>query len=168
MKIALIAAMAANRVIGRNNSLPWHVPSDLQRFRRLTMGHTLLMGRRTFESIGKLLDGRRTIILSRDPSFCVDGADVATDFDAALELAREAELLFICGGEKVFRQGLELAERIYLTQLHDAFEGDRFFPEIPMDKYREVWHEQVEDCYDYSFTILEVCSDQSLLQKSGS
>lgn len=155
MQISIIAAMAKNRVIGHNNKLPWSLPSDLRRFRQLSMGHTLLMGRKTFESIGTLLDGRRTIILSRDSSFRVPGAEVAADIGVALKLAQGAEQLFICGGEDLYRQGMRLATKIYLTELAQDFAGDRYFPEIPADKFRQVWHEQIEDCYDYTFSILE-------------
>jgi len=154
-QISLIVAMAQNRVIGRAGRLPWQLPSDLRRFRDLTMGHTLLMGRATWESIGRALPGRRTIVLSRDPAFRPVGGEVADSLAAALELAADADELFVCGGEEVFRQLLPRAQRIYLTELNVAVAGDTYFPPLPPTGFRVVATERVTDQIDYTFTILE-------------
>ncbi|MFK5926633.1 MAG: dihydrofolate reductase [Desulfuromusa sp.] len=155
MLISITVAMAKNRVIGRNGQLPWHLPNDLQRFKRLTMGHTLLMGRRTFESIGKSLSGRRTIILTRNPEYQAVGCDVVPDIEAGITLASSAEELFICGGFDVYRQTLPLAERIYLTELDAEMEGDTYFPELSAGAFQTIWTQQFEDELTYRFSILQ-------------
>ena len=155
MRISAIAALAANRVIGCEGRLPWHLPSDLQRFKRLTMGQTLLMGRRTFESIGRPLPGRRTILLSRNPTFSAAGCETADSLEAALRVAADAEELFICGGAEVYRQTLPLVQRLYLTELEKDFSGEACFPEIPAIDFREVHREFVVDRINYWFCILE-------------
>ncbi len=155
MVISIIVAMAKNRVIGCNGQLPWRLPSDLSRFRELTMGHVLLMGRQTYESIGKPLEGRKTIILSRQSGYSAPGCLVAADMEEASRLAADAEQIFICGGEDIYRQGLNLADQIYLTELVDDFEGDRFFPELPEGQFEISQREKMIDCHDYYFTILQ-------------
>jgi len=155
MVISIIAAMAKNRVIGCNGQLPWCLPSDLKRFRELTMGHVLLMGRQTYESIGKPLEGRRTIILSRQSDYSASGCLVAANMEEALKLAVGAGQVFICGGEDIYKQSLNLAEQIYLTELVDDFEGDRFFPELPEGQFEISQREKVIDCHNYYFTILQ-------------
>jgi len=153
--ISIIVAMGANRVIGKNGQIPWHLPSDLQRFKRLTMGHPLIMGRRTFESIGRPLPGRRTIILSRDPNYRVAGCDVATNIETGIQLANSAEELFICGGAEIYRQSLSLTERIYLTKLDINPDGDAIFPEFPMKDFETIYTRQFKDNVDYQFSILQ-------------
>ncbi len=138
MLISLIAAVAANRVIGHQGQMPWTLPGDLQRFRQLALGHHLLMGRATCVSIGRLLPGRKTFVLSRDPVFSLAGCRVFDALEKALEVARnsgETEL-FVCGGEEVYRQALPLCHRIYLTELMREVEGDRVFPEVPPNEFR--------------------------------
>ena len=151
MLISIIVAMAKNRVIGNQGQLPWHLPTDLRRFRQLTMGHPLLMGRRTFEAIGRPLPGRRTIVLSRNPGYEAAGCDLADDLNAALLMARGADELFICGGAQIYRQTLPLAERIYLTELATAV--DAFFPAVPEGEFQTRHSEQVEDTISYRFSI---------------
>ena len=153
--ISIIVAMAKNRVIGKNGQLPWDLSSDLQRFKRLTMGHTLLMGRRTFDSIGKPLPGRRTIVLSRDPEYSAAGCEVSTDIESGIQLAHSAEELFICGGAEVYRQALPLVERIYLTELEKEITGDTFFPELPTGEFQAIQTEQCTDVMNYRFSILQ-------------
>ena len=155
MLISMIAAMAENRVIGDHGRLPWHLPTDLKRFKQLTWGHTLLMGRRTFESIGRPLPGRRTIVLSRDLSFQAPGCDVAAGIPAALTLAEPAAQLFVCGGAEVYRQMLPMTERIHLTEINAEFAGDRFFPAIPMDEFSLLKSERVEDSSSYRYSVFE-------------
>jgi len=130
MKISIIAALASNNVIGRANQLPWHLSADLKRFKALTMGHHLIMGRKTFESIGRPLPGRTTIVVTRRSDF--NGADVivAPSLDAALDVARGDDEVFIAGGADVYEQMIHRAQRMYLTRVHVDAEGDAFFPEF--------------------------------------
>lgn len=128
--VSLIAAMAENRVIGRDGGLPWHLPDDLRYFQRLTRGHPLIMGRRTFASVGKPLPGRRTIVLSHDSSFRPEGVEVVSDLPAALALVADAPEVFVAGGAEVYRTALPLADRLYLTVVHGRPEGDTRFPEF--------------------------------------
>ncbi len=155
MLISFIVAMARNRVIGRNGRLPWQVSEDLQRFKRLTMGHCLLMGRKTYQSIGRPLPGRRTIVVSRQAGLRLPGCTVAGTLSQALTLAEPAEELFICGGADVFQQTLAWAERIYLTELNLAVAGDSFFPELPEGAFQVLWQEDFRAEIDYRFSILQ-------------
>jgi len=154
VSIAIIVAMAKNRIIGKNGQLPWHLPSDLRRFKQLTMGHTLLMGRRTFESIGTALPGRQTIVLSRDPEYRAVGCTVATDIEAAMQLVKPEEELFICGGADIYRQTLPFVEKIYLTELDVEIAGDRYFSELSVEEFEIIQTEQIEDKLNYQFSIL--------------
>lgn len=127
MRRSIIVAMAANRVIGRENRIPWRCSADLRRFKSLTMGHDLIMGRRTFESIGRPLPGRRTIVVSGRIPAGAAGIEVARTLDEALALARGAET-FLAGGERIYRDSLAFADRIYLTRIEAEIEGDVHFP----------------------------------------
>src|SRR5882672_4541481 len=121
LRISIIVAMAKNRVIGANNALPWHLSSDLKRFKALTMGHHIIMGRKTFESIGRVLPGRMSVVVTRNPDFRADGAVVVHNFgDAVVKCAGDTEA-FVIGGEKIFLSALPLAERIYLTEMDRRF-----------------------------------------------
>lgn len=141
-RIAMIAALGRNGVIGRDNGMPWHVPTDLARFRALTMGKPLVMGRRTFESIGRPLKGRFCIVISRSPGFAPDGVDMAPTLEAALAradaIAREhgASEIMIGGGAQIYAQAMPLAGRLYLTHLEAEPEGDAFFPPIDETQWR--------------------------------
>ncbi|MEW6509763.1 MAG: dihydrofolate reductase [Bacteroidota bacterium] len=125
MTLALIAAIAANRVIGRNGRLPWHLPDDMKRFKRLTTGHAVLMGRRTWESLGKPLVNRRNVVLS---SNAVTGAERFARLDDALAALAGQEKVFVIGGARLYAQTLDRADELYLTLLHRPVEGDTFFP----------------------------------------
>lgn len=151
----MIAAMAHNRVIGRDGQMPWHIPSDLQRFRQLTMGHVMLMGRTTCDAIGRALDGRRTLVLSRNSDFTMPGCEVVSSLAAALVAAEGAEHLFVCGGEEIYRQCLPLAQRLYLTVLLEDVSGDRFFPCFNRGAFELTHHERVQDSIDYDFNVYE-------------
>ena len=133
MIISIIAAMAENRVIGRDGAIPWDIPDDRRRFRELTMGHPIIMGRKTFESIGRPLPGRRNIILTRLREYRREGCCVVHSLADALAAAGGAEEVFICGGEELYRQALPLADRIYLTVVHGCCAGDAYFPPIPAE-----------------------------------
>jgi dihydrofolate reductase len=158
-KISLIAAMAANRVIGRHNRLPWHLPADLKRFKRLTLGHTLIMGRKTFESIGRPLPGRSTVVVTRQTDYAPPGVQVAHSVQEALSLA-EVEEVFIAGGAELFAETLPLADRLHLTLIEKDFEGDTFFPDFDPAEWRLVEEERhepdetdAEVPYGYTFQI---------------
>ena len=140
--ITLIAAMAENRVIGRDGKIPWHIPEDLRRFREVTMGHPLIVGRRTFESIGGPLPGRMMIVLTRQVHFRPPECQVARDLDEAIALAGDADEIFIAGGGTIYRQALPLADRVLLTLVPGAYEGKIVFPELPAD-FVEVAREEV-------------------------
>jgi len=155
MKILLIAAMAKNRVIGRDNAIPWHIPGEQQRFKAITMGHTLIMGRKTFESIGRALPGRKTIIVSRNPEYRAAGCLVAQSLTAALALCAETETIFLAGGGEIYRQGLELAQAIYLTVLDREVEGEVFFPEFDPRQFRKISAERVNGPEAYTFSIYQ-------------
>lgn len=133
----MIAAMARNRVIGRNGTLPWRLPADMRHFVRLTRGKPVITGRRNFQDIGKPLPGRHNIVLTRDPLFAAPGCTVVRDAEAAIRAAGTAEEIMVIGGEAVYRRFLPLADRLYLTVVEADFEGDTHFPEIDSAAWRE-------------------------------
>jgi dihydrofolate reductase len=140
--VALVAAAAANGVIGRDNAMPWHLPEDLAHFKRLTLGHPVVMGRKTYESIlaalGRPLPGRTNIVVTRQPGFAAPGGTVVGSLEAALDAARGAEEVFVIGGAEIYRLALARADRVYLTRIDAAFEGDAFFPPLDPAEWREV------------------------------
>jgi dihydrofolate reductase len=160
MKISLVVAMAANRVIGRDKGLPWYLPADLQHFKRITMGKPILMGRRTWESIGRPLPGRTSIVITRDTGYDAPGCIVVHSIEAALKAAAEcSDEAMVIGGADFYRQVLPRAETIYLTRIHADFEGDTFFPELDASEWREVERSDCEpdgkNAYPYSFIRLD-------------
>lgn len=142
--LALIAAVAENGVIGRDNQLPWRLTTDLKRFKAVTWGKPIIMGRKTYESIGRPLPGRTTIVLTRDPGFRVDGVLVARDLDQALDMAdaaaerMRASEIMVAGGADIYAQTIDLADRLYLTTVHTAIEGDAVFPPIDEAEWRVI------------------------------
>ena len=157
MTVQVVAAMSANRVIGRDNALPWTLKPDLRRFKELTMGGTLLMGRRTFESIGRALPGRTTIVVTRQPGFAAPGVLVARSIDEALRMAPGPEL-FVVGGADVYNQTLGRADRIHLTLLEMECEGDAYFPAVDEATWRlahEERHAGEDGGPDYRFLTYE-------------
>ncbi|MFL5352178.1 dihydrofolate reductase [Archangium sp.] len=140
MRLAAIVAMAANRCIGKDNTLPWRLPADLKRFKQLTMGHTLVMGRKTYESIGRPLPGRTMVVLTRQKDYAPEGVQVAHSLEQALELARGGEV-FIAGGADLYQQTLGRVRRLYLTRIERDYEGDTFFPEMDLSGWRLVEEE---------------------------
>ena len=149
-EIVLVVARAENGVIGKDGGLPWHLPDDLKRFRALTMGTPMIMGRRTFESLPKLLPGRRHIVITRDRGWSAEGAEVAHDAEAALALAGPGRVSVI-GGAEIFRLFAGRAGRVELTEVHGAPEGDTFMPAFGPE-----WHETAREDHDgYSFVTLE-------------
>lgn len=149
MELILIAAMAANRVIGRNNGIPWQIPGEQQRFRAVTWGHTLLMGRRTHESIGRPLPGRRNIVVSRNPAYRAEGCEVASSLEEAYALCGSAEKVFNIGGEELYRQGLAQADTLILTVLREEWDGDAFFPAFSPADFQLVAEEKVSGSTPY-------------------
>ena len=165
MRISLIAAMDRNRVIGRDNDLPWHLPADLLWFKKNTLGKPIVMGRKTFDSIGHALPGRTNIVLTRDETFQADGCVVVHNLAEALKAASdhvsdfdEREVVVIGGGE-LFEILIDIADRLYLTQIDADFEGDTFFPKFEPVEWNIVWQEELlrsEGClFDTRFMILE-------------
>ncbi|MDS4019162.1 MAG: type 3 dihydrofolate reductase [Candidatus Competibacter sp.] len=140
-QLVLIAALARNRVIGRDNRLPWHLPADLRFFKRTTMGKPLLMGRRTWESIGRPLPGRRMIVLSRDPAYQAPGGAVARSLDEAREIAGTVPEIVVIGGASLYAQTLPLAECLYLTFVDADVPGDAWFPDWNSLEWKQVWEE---------------------------
>ncbi len=157
--LSLIVAAAANDVIGVDNRLPWHLPEDLRRFRAITIGKPIVMGRRTHESIGRALPGRRNIVLSRKAGYAAEGCEVAGGLDDALALVEETEEVMVIGGAALYRESLPVARRIYLTRLHRAFEGDTRFPSLDNADWRAVEREDFPAAdgreFGYSYLTLE-------------
>ncbi|MDB5986187.1 MAG: Dihydrofolate reductase [Nevskia sp.] len=158
-RLVLIAAVADNGTIGRGGGLPWRLPDDLKRFRQLTLGNTILMGRKTYDSLGKPLDGRRNWVLTRDAGFApLAGVEVFSDLTQALAAPAGGELLVI-GGAQLYQQTLPLAARLELTRVHAAVEGDTFFPAIDPRDWQETAREEhaadARHAYDYAFVTLQ-------------
>ena len=153
--IAIVVAVAENNVIGKDNQLIWHLPADLRFFKNLTMGHPILMGRKTYESIGKPLPGRTTVIVTRQHDFEALGCIVTNSVDEAIAEARKLDQdVYIIGGAEIYKQALNKVDTIYLTRVHHAFDGDTFFPEIDEKNWEvasEEKHEPDEkNKYSYS------------------
>lgn len=138
MRLSIIVAMSRNRVIGRDGGLPWKLSADLQRFKKLTMGHPIIMGRKTFDSIGRILPGRTSIVISRQPSYHLDGALTARSLQEAIQAAGNADEVFVIGGGEVYSQALPLADRLYVTAVQTDSQGDTFFPELDGTQWRLV------------------------------
>lgn len=163
--IALVVAVAENGVIGKDGGLPWHISSDLKYFRAVTMGKPVVMGRKTYDSIGKPLDGRDNIVITRNPNFHAKGVIVVRTVEDALNLARtaaqarNAEEISIIGGGEIFQLTLPFADIVYLTKVHASPEGDAYFPHIDEQDWRQVSREHhdpgAKDTAAYSFIVLE-------------
>ena len=155
--VTLIAAISKNNALGKDNDLIWHLPADLQRFKKVTSGHHILMGRNTFESIGKPLPNRTTIIITRNTNYFKDGCLIANSLEDAIELAKEDQEIFIIGGAQIYKQALEkdLVDKLDITIVHEEFEADAFFPEIHSSIWKEIAREDFKadekNKYDYSF-----------------
>ncbi|MEI6948827.1 dihydrofolate reductase [Paraflavisolibacter sp. H34] len=140
MRISLLVAADENNVIGKDNKLPWHLPNDLKYFKNLTWGLPILMGRKTFDSIGKPLPGRRSIVITRNRDWQHEGVDTVHSLEAAVEAAQAADVkeIFVIGGAEIFRTAFATADRLYLTRIHHRFDGDVFFPEVNPDEWELV------------------------------
>lgn len=158
MILSLIVGMDEDRVIGQDGAMPWHLPADLKHFKQTTLGKPLVMGRRTFEAIGKALPGRRNIVLTRNRSFEAPGCEIARSLDQAIELCADAEEVMIVGGAAVYEQALPRADRIYLTRVHGRFHGDTRFPAFDHDEW-EVAHlrnRPADERNPYALTFIEL------------
>jgi dihydrofolate reductase len=165
MRLALIWAMSQNRVIGRNNALPWYLPEDLKYFKRVTMGKPVIMGRKTWDSIGRPLPGRTNIVITRDRAFTAEGVKVVHSLDEAIRMAENICLInggdeaVVMGGAEIYALALPKADRLYMTQVHADVHGDAFFPEFDLESWEELGREDfkasVANPYDYSFVVLK-------------
>jgi len=165
IELALIVACAENGVIGRNNALPWHLSEDLRYFKRVTMGKPIVMGRKTYESIGRPLPGRTNIVISRNPDFSAEGVKSVTSLADALRLAEQVALidgareLMVIGGAQIYAEALPKADRLYFTQVHADVEGDAHLPQIDWTQWQEVQRQRYPaegpNPYDYSFVVYE-------------
>jgi dihydrofolate reductase len=153
--LSIICAMDENRLIGKNNELPWHLPADLAFFKQNTLGKPILMGRKTYESIGRPLPGRQNIIITSNVDYRIEGCDICQSIDEALELAADQQEIMLIGGASLYQQTLDKAQQLYLTRIHSSFEGDAWFPEFNLDDWIEVWREDrfadEKNQYDFSF-----------------
>lgn len=141
-QLSIIVAVADNKVIGLNNALPWHLPEDLKRFKALTMGHHIIMGRKTYESLGRLLPGRTTVVVSRNKQYQVEGAIVVNSLEAAIEACKDDDEAFLIGGAELYQVGWSLAGKLYLTEVHQNFEGDAYLPDFDLTDWQEVARER--------------------------
>ncbi len=159
MIVSIIAAMANQRAIGINNSLPWNLPADMAWFRQCTMGKPIIMGRTTFESIGRPLPGRQNVIVSRNPEYLVEGAIVVHSLEQAIEAVSDSEEAMVIGGANIYSQALAFADRLYLTEIHADVEADSWFPDFDAGQWRETSREDHQrdekNAFDYSFVILD-------------
>ncbi|HKJ47900.1 MAG TPA: dihydrofolate reductase [Christiangramia sp.] len=154
--ITIIAAAAENNALGKDNDLVWHLPDDFKRFKRLTSGHYIIMGRKTFESFPRLLPNRTHVIITRKEDYKPDDTIVVNSLEEALKVSKIDDQPFIIGGGEIYKMGMEAADRIELTRVHGEFEADTYFPEIDEDQWKvvkEQFHEK-DDKHDHSFTYL--------------
>ncbi len=165
MSLALIVAASANNVIGKNNQLPWYLPGDLKYFKTITMAKPVIMGRKTFESIGKPLPGRDNIVITRNADYQAEGIKVVASLEGAIALAESivlingGEEIMVIGGAQIYQQALAIADRVYLTRVHRHVEGDAFFPELSIDDWQEVARQDIAaeepNPFDFSYLVLD-------------
>lgn len=156
-QLSIIVAVANKNVIGINNTLPWHLPEDLKRFKALTMGHHIVMGRKTYESLGRLLPGRTTVIVTRNKHYQVEGAVVVHSIEQALSVCAEDDEVFLIGGAELYQQGFQHADKLYMTEVHTDVEGDAFLPEFDLTQWDEVAREshQAENGLAFSYVTYQ-------------
>lgn len=156
--IRIVVAAAENGVIGSDNRLIWHLPADLKRFKEVTVGFPVIMGRKTFESIGRVLPNRRNIIITRQPGFSVPGAETAASPEEALDLCRKEDRVSVIGGGEIYRYFMPLAHELYFTRVHHSFEGDTYFPDPGPEwelKQKEFFPADGKNPYSFSFQVFE-------------
>lgn len=153
--ITIIAAVAENGALGKDNQLIWHLPADLKRFKKVTLGHHIIMGRKTFESLGKPLPNRTTIIITRNKNYTQKNCIIVNSLNDAIEAAKEDPNPYILGGAEIYKQAMKIANKLDLTLVHHNFEADAFFPEIDLNIWQETSREDFKsdetNKYDYSF-----------------
>jgi dihydrofolate reductase len=159
MIITFVVAAAENNAIGKDNQLLWKLPTDLKHFQTITLGHTIIMGRKTFDSMGKPLPRRRNIVITRNPALEIDGAEITQSLDEALALCHDEEEVFVIGGAEIYKAALDRTDKIFLTRVHQNFEGDAYFPELDPEYWIETareYHEPDEkNPIAFSFITLE-------------
>ncbi len=155
----IMAAIANNNVIGKDNNLIWHLPADLRFFKQTTKGHTLIMGRKTFESLGNPLPHRDSLVITRNKEYTSDGITVFNTLESALEYSENKglETVFILGGGEIYRQSMEIADKLIITEVHEAFDGDTYFPEIDPEIWEETSREEhnADDKNKYNFAFVQ-------------
>jgi dihydrofolate reductase len=157
--VSLVLAASRNDVIGKDNALPWHLPADLRFFKKTTLGHPVIMGRRTFDSVGKPLPGRLNVVITRSDAYAPEGVVVVGSVDEALDRDYDCDEIFVVGGSEIYRQSMKRADRIYLTRIDEDFEGDTFAPKIDPAQWHLVSREEHEpdekNRYRYAFEVWE-------------
>lgn len=155
--LSIIVAMARNRTIGFNNTLPWRIPADMKHFKSLTMGHHVIMGRKTYDSIGKPLPGRIMVVLTRNQALKIDGCTMAYSLEEALKACAEDDEIFIIGGAELYARAIQLVDTIYLTEIQQDIEGDAYFPEFDkklwQESAREKCSQEIPQKLEYHFVI---------------
>ncbi len=154
-KISIIVAMSQNSVIGFNNQLPWHISEDLKNFKKTTLDHCVIMGRKTYDSIGKPLKDRRNIVISRDSSLLINGVEVVNSLDKAISMVEDSSEIFIIGGEQIYTISLPLATHLYITKVYGDYKGDAFFPDFIQNEWREVAREDLISASNINFSFLK-------------
>ena len=158
-KLSIIVAISENNAIGKNNRLLWHLPADLKHFKELTTGHTIIMGRKTYDSIGKPLPNRRSIVITRSTDLVIEGVEVVNSLAHAIELCKQDEEAFIIGGAEIYQQAMPYTTGIHLTKIHQSYEADTFFPEINPLTWREInsntYAADEKNNVAYTFSTLE-------------
>lgn len=154
--ITIIAAVASNNALGKDNQLIWHLPADLKRFKKVTLGHHIIMGRKTFESLGKPLPKRTTIIITRNKNYKQEGCIVVNSLKQAIKAAKEDENPYILGGAEIYKQAIEIADKLDITLVNQSFEADAFFPEIDFTIWEETSREdfKADDKNNYNFSFI--------------
>lgn len=159
MTISIIVATDSNNLIGNNNQLPWHLPADLKHFKNITTGHTIIMGRKTYDSIGKALPNRKNIVITRNTNYTLPDAEVVNSLQQALQNRVGEGEVFIIGGSQIFNEALPLATKLYLTIIHHTFQGDTWFPKLDLPKWKllkkEFFQPDEKNLYSYSFIEME-------------
>lgn len=160
-QLSIIVAVANQNVIGVDNTLPWHLPEDLKRFKALTMGHHIIMGRKTYESLNRLLPGRTTVIVTRNKHYAVEGAIVVHSVEQALAVCASDDEVFLIGGAELYRQGFAHADKLYITEVHTDVEGDAYLPNFDLTQWDEITRElhQAENGLSFSYVTYQRCVD---------
>lgn len=158
-RLSIVVAISENNAIGKNNQLLWHLPADLKHFKEITTGHTIIMGRKTYDSIGKPLPNRRSIVITRSTDLAIEGVEVVNSLSEAIALCKPDEVAFIIGGAEIYKQAMPYASAIHLTKVHQHYEADAFFPEINPTAWKEInsvtYPADEKNNVAYTFSTLE-------------